>query len=178
MPKVWAGYKPPEWIDPDAFLYMGADPSWTPAKEGIHSATPLLGECSHCKGRGTFAHDDDGSLVRDESGAPIFLLGAIEDGSHAVCPKCRRYGQERRVDKTPISAMLRPVPEWDGDDESVGTSGVSVGGKAAGAAAMGSLDLTDLAFAVRIEAEPGTVVKAVAAGSVTVPERFAYLLDG
>jgi hypothetical protein len=171
--ETWAAFKPPSWVDPDAFLFCGADPSWTPEKEGIACAPPPPGECPHCRSRGCYAHDADGNLLRDEWGEPVFLRGAIEDGSHAVCPKCRRYGLDRLLDRTPLGVMMRERPQADdgdgaGDDDDDGKRVDAITGR---------LDLSDLARAVVPVVEPGTVVKAVAAGTITVPERYAYLLD-
>lgn len=167
---VWAHFKPPEWVDPEAFLFCGPDPSWTPAKESVNTAPPPPGECPHCKSRGMYAHDADGHLIRDDAGEPIFLRGAIEDGSHAVCPRCRRYGLDRLLDRAPISAMLRPRDESEvivDDDDGPRK-----------ATAPGKLDLSALVLAVAPPAEPGFVTRSVAAGSVSVPEKYAHLLGG
>lgn len=168
----WEHFKPPRWVDPDAFLFCGPDPSWTPEKEGIAIAPPPPGECPHCRSRGCHAVDAAGALVRDEWGEPVFLRGAIEDGSPAVCPRCRRYGREYRLDRTPLSVLIREranvAPDEDGDDEPRGRA-VDPAGK---------LDLGDLVRAVVPVVEPGTVVKTVAAGTITVPERYAHLLKG
>lgn len=73
----------PGLIDGDAFLYMGSDPCWTPAREWRRPGDPdgAIGCCSLCGGS-----------------APD---GEIPKGSHRVCARCMRYGRERAGTKSP-----------------------------------------------------------------------------
>lgn len=94
--RTWEHFKKPEWIDHEAFLFMGADPSWTPAKEASRS-NPA---CDHCGGQGK---------VIESTGQ--FLPGAIDDDSPAVCPKCGRYGRQHLLDQhTPMPKVKPKAP--------------------------------------------------------------------
>ncbi len=152
----WAQLKPADWVDPDAFLFLGADPAWTPEKEDGRAVAPRTGLCPLCGGKGHHG--------RDAGGGPAYLPGAIPDGSHGVCGRCHRYGLDRILDRSrPLAS--RPGRDDAGSHEPDGRPG---GGK---------LDLSSLVVSVKPVAEPGFVTKVVTAGTVTVPERFAYLLD-
>jgi hypothetical protein len=76
---AWANFRPPEWVDREAFLFCGADPAWTPEKEYRRQDAPdaAPGKCSLC-----------------------------EDGDPTVCARCRRYGRQHLIDGAP--ARLAP----------------------------------------------------------------------
>lgn len=84
----WSDEVAPDRIDRDAFLYMGADPCWTPATEfkSAGGPDPAAGDCMLCGGDGVVISLTDGtsSLHRD-----------IPAGSRRVCARCMRYGRER-----------------------------------------------------------------------------------
>jgi hypothetical protein len=105
---VWADYQVISWVDPEAFLFMGADPSWTPAREekleGCEDAAPQ--RCHLCGGsKGEYLKDAWGNLLYSPTTKlpAIGLAPQIERGSHAVCARCMRYGRpweiERRKDR-------------------------------------------------------------------------------
>ena len=85
---TWRDELPAGFIDREAFLYMGADPCWTPAREfkSVGGVDRAPGDCFLCGGVGSLVLNDDGSLS---------LHRDIPDGSRRVCARCMRYGRER-----------------------------------------------------------------------------------
>jgi hypothetical protein len=100
---VWANFRPPEWVDTEAFLFCGADPSWTPEKEFRQATAPdnLPGKCSLCGGEGRIEID----------GVEYLMAVAIEDGDATVCGRCKRYGRQHLIDKKPLPAGTAPKVE-------------------------------------------------------------------
>lgn len=100
MPSDFDDYVAPSWVDPDAFLFMGADPAWTPAREyGNPKVDPdhKLGEpCILC-------HGDGAEIVLPDETVAI-LVGEIEPGTHRVCGRCMKYGLDHRLAAAEVAA--------------------------------------------------------------------------
>lgn len=69
---AWSDYVPPDRVDPDAFLFCGADPCWTPAREYKLPDDPdaAAGLCDLCGGD-----------------ADLMVIG---EDSHRICARCMR----------------------------------------------------------------------------------------
>jgi hypothetical protein len=100
---AWANFRPPEWVDGEAFLFCGADPAWTPAKEQRLATDPdgAPGKCRLCGGEGRVEIDGEEYLVRI----------AIERGDPNVCGRCGRYGRQHLIDTSPVITLLAPRQE-------------------------------------------------------------------
>lgn len=85
---AWSDEVPATRIDRDAFLYMGSDPAWTPAREyrRPRDEDAADGDCILCGGVG--------ALVIGP-GDVLLIHRDVPDGSHRVCARCMRYGRER-----------------------------------------------------------------------------------
>jgi hypothetical protein len=78
---AWANFRPPEWVDGEAFLFCGADPAWTPAKEQRLAA----------------AADDKTARSKNDAGGrtPLPAAAAPPSSLVVVChehPDCVRRG--------------------------------------------------------------------------------------
>lgn len=75
-------------VDRNAFLFMGADPCWTPRREfkRTHDEDIADCDCVLCGGVGNLILTVDGNLA---------LHLDIPEGSHRVCARCMRYGLEQ-----------------------------------------------------------------------------------
>ena len=106
---AWDSFKPPEWVDDEAFLFLGADPAWTPAKEQRREIDPdgAPGQCSLCGGSGKLELGD----LATRTMFTVYLEVAIEQGDPNVCGRCGRYGRQHLIDKRPIPAALAPKQE-------------------------------------------------------------------
>lgn len=96
---LWAD-PPPTPKDPDAFLFMGADPAWTPAREyGNPKVDP-----DHARGEPCILCHGDGAEVVLPSGLIAILEGEVPEGSHRVCGRCMKYGLDHRLGEALIVA--------------------------------------------------------------------------
>lgn len=158
MANVWTDFCPPTWIDPEAFLYMGADPAWTPAKEekqqGCADAAPS--RCCLCGGAdGEYLHDEWGNLLYDPvSKFPaVKLAPQIKPGSAGVCGRCMRYGRQRKLQaKSAGMAASAPVPAPSQPPSKGGAVAAEKSSRAAEKPVVGH-------------------------GTITLPERFASCLN-
>lgn len=91
MPK-WDERLPASPVDPDAFLYMGADPCWTPDRE-YRTPAEAEGECLLCGGVGTILADDAGDPILAPDGS-LVVRREIEPGSRRICARCFRSGRD------------------------------------------------------------------------------------
>lgn len=114
MKSAWSDMPPVAPIDPDAFLYMGADPAWTPDREyrSPMDADGSPGLCSECGGDPHVLIDPEGRIVLDLSGRPVLSPTAVPVGSKRVCARCMRYGRE----KAPPASVPSSVPVACEDD--------------------------------------------------------------
>jgi hypothetical protein len=142
----WSDVMPPDRVDPDAFLFMGADPCWTPDRESKlpgHFDAPE-GLCLLCGGDDYVPVDDAGNPYVDPRGHVVVVAveSAIEPGSHRVCGRCMKSGKP--------------------GDGSRGVQGVGPGDRA-------SATLADSSRWEPAPDQPGFVTR----NGVTIPERFA-----
>jgi hypothetical protein len=106
---AWDSFRPPEWVDREAFLFCGADPAWTPAKEQRLASAPdaVPGKCSLCGGDGKVELGD----LATRTMFVVYLEVAIEPGDPTVCGRCGRYGRQHLIDGRPAPASQAPRPE-------------------------------------------------------------------
>lgn len=99
---AWSDELPVDRIDRDAFLYMGSDPCWSPQREfkRTDSGDVAPGECQLCGGVGSLFYEADGSLG---------IWREIPSGSHRICARCMRYGQDPRIDEVEVGAFVEPL---------------------------------------------------------------------
>jgi hypothetical protein len=83
----------PSFVDREAFLFMGADPAWTPARE---YGNPRL-DPDHRHGEPCILCHGDGAHIHLPDGTTAILEGEIGIGSHRVCARCMRYGLDHRL---------------------------------------------------------------------------------
>lgn len=94
---AWSDHVETDSIDHDAFLFMGADPEWTPAREEKLADAPdkPAGRCRLCGGdRGFPLLDAVGNPVVGYDGSPI-VISEVPPGSHRVCARCMRSGDDQ-----------------------------------------------------------------------------------
>jgi hypothetical protein len=85
---TWDDRMPVTRSDPDAFLFMGADPAWTPTREFKLADAPdaAAGQCSECGGdAGLPLLDSDNLPILDHNGKPI----VSDRGSRRLAPRLR-----------------------------------------------------------------------------------------
>jgi hypothetical protein len=105
---TWDDRMPVTRSDPDAFLFMGADPAWTPTREFKLADAPdaAAGQCSECGGdAGLPLLDADDLPILDHNGKPI-VLTEVPVGSHRVCGRCMRSGKDQRSQGAPGSGVV------------------------------------------------------------------------
>lgn len=117
MSRLWDNRLPVDWVDPQAILFCGADPAWSPEKENRTPEAPdnEEGLCLLCGGVGEFDES------KAEAGQLVFKPGRILHGQRLVCARCMRYGLDYRLkDMKPVEAVEVEVVE---DNDEVVQSG-------------------------------------------------------
>ncbi|WP_422932061.1 hypothetical protein [Singulisphaera sp. PoT] len=112
----WDSFETASPIDRDAFLFMGADPAWTPDREfkAADADDAAEGECSLCGGDGAVLTDEGGDPATDAEGR-VILVSCIPDGSRRVCARCGRYGRDRVPRSMGYSQPTISEPPDDGN---------------------------------------------------------------
>lgn len=95
MPGSYSLFEHADYIDYSAFLFMGADPSWTPSRENRRALDDAPGGCALCGGEG----------------------GKIGDGDRVVCARCQRYGRDESLGGTSVPADPAKAAEPVAGDE-------------------------------------------------------------